>query len=57
MERVWRMVKDQLSCHRWWADWQALWAATETLSAHLKARFHRGKGLAIEIVQNFCATT
>ena len=57
MERVWRTVKDKLSCHRWWADWQALWEATEALLAHLKARFHRKKGPAIELVQNFCATT
>lgn len=57
MERVWRHVKDQLSCHRWWADWRALWEATATLLAHLTARFHRRKGPGIAVVQNFGAST
>ncbi len=57
IERVWRYVKDKLSCHRWWADWHARWNATEALLAHLKARFHQDKGPGIEIVQDFCAIT
>jgi DDE superfamily endonuclease len=57
MERVWRTVKNELSCPRGWADWPALGEATETLLAPLNARSHRGKGLAIERVHNFCATT
>jgi hypothetical protein len=57
MERVWRHLKEKLSCHRWWADWRALWEATDTLLVHLNARFHRRKGPAIEVVQNFCTTT
>lgn len=56
MERVWRYVKDRLSCHRWWADWQALWEATTALLTHVKARFHQAEGPSIDIVQNFCAS-
>jgi hypothetical protein len=57
MERVWRHVKDKLSCHRWWANWHALWTTTEALLGHLRARFHQTKGPGLEIVQNFCTTT
>jgi hypothetical protein len=46
MERVWRYVKDKLSCHRWWADWEALWTAMHALLARLKACFHRENGSA-----------
>ena len=53
MERVWRYVKDKLSCHRWWADWEALWTATQALLARLKARFPWEQGHALEIAQDF----
>jgi transposase len=56
MERVWRYVKEKLSCHRWWADWHALWEATAALLGHLKARFHQPQGPNIELVQNFCSS-
>jgi hypothetical protein len=55
-ERVWRTVKDPWSCHRWWADWQALGEATATRLAHLNARSHRGKGRALAIGHNCCAS-
>lgn len=56
MERLWRFVKEKLSCHRWWADWDALWQATETLLAGLRACFDRPQHPGIEIVQNFCSS-
>jgi hypothetical protein len=55
-ERVWRTVEDPLSCHRGGADWQALGEATATRLAHLNARSHRGKGRALAIVHNCCAS-
>jgi transposase len=54
IERVWRHLKDKLSCHRWWADLDALEAATVTLLARLEARFHRPEPGGIALVQNFC---
>ena len=44
IERVWRHLKDKLSCHRWWADWDRRWQATEALLRHLQACFHRRPG-------------
>jgi transposase len=52
IERVWRYLKDKLSCHRWWADLNALEAATAILLDHLRAQFHRPAG--IRLVQDFC---
>ena len=54
MERVWRHLKDQLSCHRWWADLEALEAATAALLARLQARFHQPDPGGIALVHNFC---
>jgi transposase len=56
MERVWRYVKEKLSCHRWWADGQALWDATTTLLTHLTAHFHHTTRPGIDVVQNFCSS-
>jgi transposase len=56
MERVWRYVKEKLSCHRWWADWEALWEATTALLSQLTARFHHTTRPGIAVVQNFCAS-
>jgi transposase len=53
IERVWRHLKDKLSCHRWWADLDALQHATEHLLGRLHARFHR-PGDGITPVQDFC---
>jgi hypothetical protein len=55
-ERVWRTVKEQLSCHRWWADWPALWEAPTTLFSQMTARFHHTTRPGIERVQNFCSS-
>ena len=55
IERVWRHLKDKLSCHRWWADWHTLWQAAEDLLRHLQACFHQRHRPSIEVVQNFCS--
>lgn len=54
LERVWRYLKDKLACHRWWADLDALQAATATLLDRIEARFHRPEGITLRPVQNFC---
>ena len=54
IERVWRHLKDKLSCHRWWADLDALEAATATLLSRIEARFHQPDPGGIAPVQNFC---
>jgi putative transposase len=52
IERVWRYLKDKLSCHRWWADLAALEAATITLLDHIEARFHHRDDITLRPVQN-----
>ncbi len=54
MERVWRFLKQQLSCHRWWNDLDHLQQATETLLTQLKVHFHTDDGPAFHLVHNFC---
>jgi transposase len=54
IERLWRHLKDKLSCHRWWADQQALEDATAQLLSQLQARFHQPDPGGIALVQNFC---
>ncbi len=54
IERVWRHLKDKLSCHRWWADLDALEAATASFLARLVARFHQPEPGGGALVQNFC---
>jgi hypothetical protein len=56
MERVWRDVKEQLNCHRWWAAGQARWEATTALFAHLTARFHQTTRPGMDGIHNFCAS-
>jgi transposase len=51
IERVWRHLKDKLSCHRRWADLDALQRATAGLLDRLRAEFHRPAG--ISLVQDF----
>ena len=53
IERVWRHLKDKLSCHRWWADLDALEAATAALLERTEARFHQPDPGGIALVQNF----
>ncbi len=52
IERVWRHLKDKLSCHRWRADLDALQCATTHLLDHPRAEFHRPDG--ITLVQDSC---
>ena len=54
IERVWRHLKDELSCRRWGADLDALAAATATLLSRIEARFHQPDPGGIALVQNFC---
>ena len=56
IERVWRHLKDKLSCHRWWADLPALQEATAVLLSRIEARFHRPVPDGLSLVHNFCAT-
>jgi transposase len=52
VERVWRHLKDKLACHRWWADLDALRAATGALLDRTEARFHRPEGITLRPVPN-----
>jgi DDE superfamily endonuclease len=54
IERLWRHLKDKLSCHRWRADLDALQCATTHLLDHLRAEFHRPDG--ITLVQDSCGS-
>ena len=56
LERVWRRLKDKLSCHRWWAELGALERATAGLLSQLTARFHQPDGGGISHVSSFSAT-
>ena len=53
-ERVWRRLKDKLSCHRWWRDLDRLQQATETLLGQVHARFHTNDHPSIRLVQASC---
>jgi len=44
IERLWRDLKDQLACHRWWNDLDRLLQATEALLADLQVHFHADDG-------------
>ncbi len=53
IERVWRHLKDKLSCYRWWADLPAReWPPPP--SSRTEARFHQPDPGGIALVQNFC---
>ncbi len=53
IERVWRHLKDKLSCHRWWADLPAREVAAAALLSRTEARFHQPDPGGIALVQNF----
>jgi transposase InsO family protein len=44
IERLWRYLKAQLACHRWWNDLHRLIQATGTLLADLEVHFHAHDG-------------
>jgi transposase len=54
IERVWRHLKDKLSCHRWWNDLDALQSATSTLLDQLEACFASPTTPKIRLVRNLC---
>ena len=54
IERLWRYVKQQLACHRWWNDLGRLIQATETLLANLEVHFHATDGPSFRPAHNFC---
>jgi hypothetical protein len=54
IERLWRHLKDELSCHRWWAKQAAREVATAHLLSHIQARFHQPDPGGIALVRNFC---
>jgi transposase len=54
IERLWRYLKDNLACHRWWNDLARLQQATEILLSGLEVHFHAQDGPAFRLVQNFC---
>ena len=56
IERLWRYLKDKLSCHCWWNDLDRLIQATETLLGRLTVRFHPTEGLAFRLEENFCVS-
>jgi hypothetical protein len=56
MERVWRFLKQQLSCHRWWNDVDRLQQSPETLLTHLEVHFHSEDGPAFHLVHDFCSS-
>ncbi len=53
MERVWRHLKDKLSCHRYWSDLDGLRRATGALLDRLEAHFYQRDEPAIRLAQNF----
>jgi transposase len=54
MERVWRFLKQNMACHRFWADVTGLETAAGTLLDRTQARFHTNHPPALRLVQNFC---
>ncbi|MHB8645758.1 MAG: transposase [Thermomicrobiales bacterium] len=52
-ERIWRFLKDKLSCHCWWNDLDRLQEATATLLSQLTVRFHTDDRPAFRLRQDF----
>jgi transposase len=53
IERVWRLLKHGLACHRFWADVAGLETAAATLLDQTEARFHTNQPPSLRLVQNF----
>lgn len=56
LERVWRFLKRNLACHRFWADRNALQQTAGALLSHTTARFHAPDRPAIRLAQDFCTS-
>jgi DDE superfamily endonuclease len=54
MERVRRLLKQTLACHRFWADVAGLEAAAATLLDRLEAHVHAATPPAFRLRQDFC---
>ncbi|HEV8194081.1 MAG TPA: transposase [Ktedonobacterales bacterium] len=54
IERLWRPLKNNLACHRWWTDVDLLKLATDALLGGLDVHFHPSEGSAFRPVQNVC---
>jgi transposase len=56
LERVWRFLKQQLACHRFWNNPAGLSQAALTLLDQTEARFHRPQHPNLRLGHNFCAS-
>lgn len=52
IERVFRFLKHQLACHRFWNDLAALQTRTQDLLDHIIAEFHRPETGGVRLCQN-----
>jgi len=52
LERVWRFLKQNLACHRFWADPEGLRQAAMTLLCQTEARFHSPDRPSIRLGHN-----
>lgn len=57
IERVWRALKHQLACHRFWNDVTSLKDRTIYLLGHLVAHFHRGSRGGFQLCHNLGKST
>jgi transposase len=54
LERVWRFLKQNLACHRFWADREGLRRAAITLLEPTEAHFHTCHGPTLRLAHNLC---
>lgn len=54
MERVWRLLKHKLACHRFWNDVAGLETAAGTILNRLEAHFHAVDPPGIYLANNLC---
>ncbi len=54
IERLWRDLKDKISCHRWWLDLDALETAVDSILSNPGVKFKQHALPSTEIAQNIC---
>lgn len=54
IERVWRFLKQNLACHRFWSDVEGLEAVAGTLLDRIEAHFHAEQPPGIRRVNDLC---
>jgi hypothetical protein len=54
IKRLWRYLKDKVSCHQWWQDRDRRKQAMDTLLGAFEARFHPTDRAAFRPVQDIC---